>query len=110
MVKVYTSSVIEAPADQVWQVVRDFDGLPNWVPVVAESRIEQNHPADKVGCIRSLTLQDGGRIREQLLALSDYDYSCSYSILESPMGVENYLAMRKAFKPLIFMKFITGFT
>ena len=30
------------------------------------------------------------RIRERLLALSDYDMSCTYSILESPMGVENY--------------------
>ena len=34
-------------------------------------------------------------IRERLLALSDYDYSCTYSILESPMGVENYVATLK---------------
>jgi hypothetical protein len=37
-------------------------------------------------------LNDGGRIRERLLALSDYDMYCTYSILESPMGVENYVA------------------
>ncbi|MEM7653104.1 MAG: SRPBCC family protein, partial [Pseudomonadota bacterium] len=30
-----------------------------------------------------------------LLALSDYDLSCTYSILESPMGVENYVATMK---------------
>ena len=34
-------------------------------------------------------------IRERLLALSDYDYSCTYEILESPMGVENYVATLK---------------
>ena len=34
-------------------------------------------------------------IRERLLALSDYDYSCVYEILESPMGVENYVATLK---------------
>ena len=34
-------------------------------------------------------------IRERLLALSDYDYSCSYEILESPMGVDNYVATLK---------------
>ena len=34
-------------------------------------------------------------IREQLLTLSDYDYQCTYSILESPMGVENYVATLK---------------
>jgi hypothetical protein len=40
-------------------------------------------------------LKDGGNIREQLLTLSDFDLSCSYSILESPMGVRNYIATLK---------------
>lgn len=92
MPHVYVSTVIEAPAAAVWNRVRDFNGLPNWAPFVADSRIEQMQPSDKVGCIRNFTLKDGGRIREQLLALSDYDMSCTYSILESPMGVENYVA------------------
>ena len=95
MIRVYVSSVIEAPADTVWQAVRDFNGLPRWVPAVADSRIENNKAADKVGCIRNFRLQDGGVIREQLLALSDFDYQCSYSILESPMGVSNYVATLK---------------
>ncbi len=92
MTRVYTSAVIPAPAANVWRRVRDFNGLPDWTPFVRESRIEQNLPSDKVGCIRNFVLTDGGRIREQLLALSDYDMSCTYSILESPMGVENYIA------------------
>ena len=95
MVKVYTSSVIDAPADQIWAAVRDFNGLPGWVPAIAESRIEGGHPADRVGSIRILTLQDGGVIREKLLTLSDYDYQCSYSILESPLGVRDYMATLK---------------
>lgn len=95
MVKVYTSSVIDAPASEVWARIRDFNGLPGWVPAVADSRIELQQPADKVGCIRNFTLRDGGRLREQLLALSDYDFSVTYSILESPMGVENYIATLK---------------
>lgn len=92
MVKVYTSSVIGAPVDTVWRAVRDFNGLPQWHPAIAESRIENAMPSDRVGCIRNFSLKDGGRIREQLLALSDFDYSFRYSILESPMGVENYVA------------------
>jgi len=92
MAKVYTSTVIAAPVADVWRVVRDFNGLPDWTPFVADSRIEQNMPSDKIGCIRNFTLKDGGRIREQLLGLSDYDFTCTYSILESPMGVENYIA------------------
>ncbi|WP_457938339.1 SRPBCC family protein [Mesorhizobium sp. 10J20-29] len=92
MTKVYVSTVIPAPAASVWQVVRDFNGLPGWTPFVAESRIEQGAKSDQVGCIRNFRLKDGGVIRERLLALSDYDLSCSYAILESPMAVENYIA------------------
>ncbi len=92
MVKIYVSSVVGAPPERVWDRIRDFNGLPNWLPAVADSRIEGNQPADKVGCIRNLHTRDGGLIRERLLALSDYDYSCTYSILESPMGVSGYIA------------------
>ena len=92
MAKVYISTVLPAAAATVWRIIRDFNGLPQWTPFVAESRIEQNLPSDQVGCIRNFVLKDGGRIRERLLALSDYDLSCTYSILESPMGVENYIA------------------
>jgi hypothetical protein len=95
MVKVYTSSVIDAPAAEIWGRIRDFNGLPDWNPAVADSRIELQQPADKVGCIRNFTLKDGGRIREQLLALSDFDFSMTYSILESPMGVTDYIATLK---------------
>jgi hypothetical protein len=92
MAKVYASIVISASASAVWAVVRDFNALPKWTPFVEESRIEQGVPSDKVGCVRNFRLKNGGRIRERLLALSDYDMSCVYSILESPMGVENYVA------------------
>ena len=95
MIKVYTSSVIDAPADAVWARVRDFNGLPQWTPFVVESRIEERQPADRIGCVRNFRLRDGGLIRERLLTLSDYEYQCSYSILESLMGVENYVATLK---------------
>lgn len=95
VVKVYTSSVIDAPADRVWAQVRDFNGLPSWHPLIADSRIEGGDPPDRVGCVRSFTLRDGGSIRERLLALSDFDFLCVYAILESPMGVEDYVATLK---------------
>jgi hypothetical protein len=95
MPRVYISSVIDASADRVWSIVRDFNGLPRWMPVVSDSRIEGGQPSDKVGCIRNFNLKGGGNIREQLLSLSDYEYTCSYAILESPMGVSNYTATLK---------------
>ena len=95
MVQVYVSSVIDASADNVWSRIRDFNGLPLWHPGIADSRIENGQPADRVGCIRHFHTRDGGTIRERLLALSDYEYSCTYEILESPMGVANYVATLK---------------
>jgi hypothetical protein len=92
MARVYASSVINASAARVWARVRDFNGLSNWHPAIAESRIENGEPADKVGCIRNFSLRNGDRLREQLLGLSDYDMFCTYSILDSPMPLTNYVA------------------
>src|SRR4051812_31251221 len=95
MVRVYVSTVIEAAADAVWARIRDFNAMPQWHPGIADSRIENGEPSDKVGCVRHFHTRDGGLIRERLLALSDYEYSCTYAILESPMGVENYTSTLK---------------
>jgi hypothetical protein len=92
MARVYVSTVINAPAARVWARVRDFNGLPGWLPKVAESRIENGEPSDKVGCVRAFSLRNGDRLREQLLGLSDFDMFCTYSILESPMPLTNYVA------------------
>lgn len=92
MARVYVSSVITAPAAKVWARVRDFNGLPNWHPAIAESRIENGEPADKVGCVRNFSLRNGDRLREKLLGLSDFDMFCTYSILDSPMPLTNYVA------------------
>ncbi|MEZ5668991.1 MAG: SRPBCC family protein [Alphaproteobacteria bacterium] len=97
MPRAYASAVIEAPVGTVWATVRNFNALPDWHPLVDDSRIEQRRAADQVGCIRNLTLGDGGRIREQLLGLSDYDFACTYAILESPMEVRNYVATLRLF-------------
>ena len=92
MARVYVSSVIPAPASQVWERVRDFNGLPKWHPRIRDSRIEDALPSDQVGCIRNFNLQNGDNIREQLLGLSDYDMFCTYGILESPMPLTDYVA------------------
>jgi hypothetical protein len=95
MIRLYVSSVIEAGADNVWARIRDFNGLPQWHPGIADSRIENGEPSDRVGCIRHFHTRDGGAIRERLLALSDFDFTQTYEILESPMGVDNYVATLK---------------
>ncbi len=92
MARVFTSTVINASAADVWDRIRDFNGLPKWHPRIRDSRIEDALPADKVGCIRNFNLQNGDNIREQLLGMSDYDLFQSYAILESPMPLTDYMA------------------
>ena len=92
MPRIFTSSVIDAPIDAVWAKIRDFNALPDWHPAIADSRIEGGGPSDRVGCVRNFNLKGGGNLREQLLALSDVERLCTYSILISPMPVKNYVA------------------
>jgi uncharacterized protein YndB with AHSA1/START domain len=92
MARAHASSVINAPIEQVWARIRDFNGLPGWHPGVARSEIEGGAPADQVGCVRHFALKDGGVIRERLLEMSDLGHHYSYVILESPLPVANYRA------------------
>ncbi len=93
MPEVYVSAVIDAPLEKVWEMLRDFNALPQWHPLVATSRIEDDLPADAIGCIRNFQLvEDLATIREQLLALSDVEHFVTYSILDSPLPVSNYVA------------------
>ncbi|MCW6509412.1 SRPBCC family protein [Lichenifustis flavocetrariae] len=92
MARVFISTVISAPTAKVWERVRDFNGMPKWHPGIRESRIENGAPSDQIGCVRDFRLQNGDRIREKLLGLSDYDFFCTYTILESPMPLTDYIA------------------
>lgn len=60
MVRVFTSFVINAPIDNVWMKIRDFNALPNWHPAIANSFIEDGEPSDKVNCIRHFNLKVRG--------------------------------------------------
>jgi len=90
--KVVRSTVIEAPVDVVWAVLRDFNGHDRWHPSVAQSQIERGQTSDRVGCVRRFTLQDGSELRERLLTLSDADLAFSYCLLETPIPLLNYVA------------------
>lgn len=92
MVKIFVSSIIEAPASEVWKIVRDFNDMPNWHPAIARSMIEGGRPSDAIGCIRNFYLEDGTHIREQLLMLSDFDFRFSYAIVEAGLDLQNYVA------------------
>ena len=86
MANVDMSVSLNAPAEKVWSVIRGFDALPQWHPVVARS--EETREGAKTH--RNLTLHDGGEIVEELEQHSDGSRSYSYRILHSPLPVAGY--------------------
>jgi len=90
--RVVRSTIIDAPIERVWSVLRDFNSHDQWHDVVEASRIEGNERSDQVGCVRSFTLKDGNRIREQLLTLSDTEHKSTYCIVEATVPLQRYVA------------------
>ena len=90
--RVVRSTIIDAPIERVWAVLRDFNSHDQWHDVVEASRIEGDERSDQVGCVRSFTLRDGNRIREQLLTLSDREHKSTYCIVEATVPLQRYVA------------------
>jgi len=86
MQKVKVNGTINASADEVWKLVADFGGLDQFVEAITNCSIEGNG----IGAIRTLTLQDGGKVKEKLESLDGENRVLTYSIVESPMPIENY--------------------
>ncbi len=79
---------IEAPGlpPAVWEFAGGFCAIKDWHPVVADC--QETKEGDVT--YRTLTLKDGGKIKEKLLESDDMSYS--YEIVESPLPVKNYKA------------------
>ncbi len=90
--RVVRSTIIDAPLERVWAVLRDFNSHDQWHDVVENSRIERNERGDQVGCIRAFALKDGHRIREQLLTLDDRAHKSTYCIVDAMVPLQRYVA------------------
>jgi uncharacterized protein YndB with AHSA1/START domain len=92
MPKAYASTVLNAPAAEVWALLRDFNGMPGWHPAVTDSVMEDGKAGDQTGGVRSFHLKDGAHLRERLLSFSDVERSFSYNFEKTPFSVLNYHA------------------
>lgn len=89
MSKVNMSTTIHASADEVWKLLRDFNGLPKFIAAIKTSTME----GTGVGAVRTLILDGGGPpIVEKLESLDDKARTLSYSIVTSPLPVKDYFA------------------
>lgn len=91
MPKAKASGIINASAEQVWELVGDFNGLDRFVEAITDSTVSGSGE----GAVRILTLQDGGKVKEKLESLDNERRVLTYSIMESPMPIENYTGTLK---------------
>jgi mxaD protein len=80
---------INAPAAKVWDKISKFSDLGAWHPAVAKTEITSGVDGKK-GAKRTLTLQDGGKINEQLTAYNSKNKMMSYIIVDSVLPVTAY--------------------
>lgn len=75
--KAKESITLNSTADTVWEAVKRFDGIANWHPDVKHSQGDGKHES---GGTRTITLQNGGQLVEELDFYSDAGHEYSYRL------------------------------
>jgi carbon monoxide dehydrogenase subunit G len=88
MVSVKVSERVEATAEQVWDLFRDFGGIQRYSAGFEKVEVE----GSGIGAIRTITLPGGAALKERLEAFDDASRRLQYAIVGGPIPVENYLA------------------
>lgn len=92
MLTVQFSKVLEAPAAQVWALVRDFGTLDQWFPFITHCELKDHTAAGQVGAVRVNTTVEGARIEETLPELSDPDRRIVYAVTKGDVPTIDYQA------------------
>jgi mxaD protein len=75
--KAKESVIINASVEALWNEVRQFDAIANWHPDVKSSQSDGKHES---GGIRTLTLQNGGQLVEELDYYNDREHEYGYRL------------------------------
>ena len=79
MAQAKASKIINAPAKWVWETVSAFSGLDKYLAMIVKTTTEGSGV--------------GAQLHERLEKLDDQARSLTYSILKSPLPIENYLGI-----------------
>lgn len=86
MIGIDVRRTVPAPADDVWNALRSFEGIEKWLPVIERSEVH----GEGAGATRVCTMSDGGQLRERLEEVDDDQRRLTYTIEEAPMPVHDY--------------------
>ncbi|PKM13564.1 MAG: hypothetical protein CVV13_01205 [Gammaproteobacteria bacterium HGW-Gammaproteobacteria-3] len=76
--KVQEKIKINAPAEKVWDIIKNYNDMA-WLPPVAKT---EGDGGNKKGAVRVLTLKDGGTITEELKKYDDKKMKYDYKITD----------------------------
>ncbi len=86
----YSSIQINSTASRVWDIVKDFDGLENWLPVFSAADYKSGGN-NEVGSIRTLTIKDGPSFDEVLTEWDAQKRTYTYQVIDpAPLPVKVY--------------------
>ena len=91
MSEVSLNTHLNASVDQVWGIVGQFNGLPEWHPMIVKSTLDDG------GKRRTLSLPDGSKIVEDLRESDDGSHTMTYAIVDSPLPVTDYVSTIRVF-------------
>lgn len=86
MTKVHVTTMLNAPAAEVWGLVGRWNALHEWHPAVVKSELSDE------GRVRRLTLAGGGIIEERLEVADEGRRTLTYALIAGPLPVANYQA------------------
>ena len=89
--KIWTSRVIKAPVEGVWNIMRDFAGMGAWHSDITKMHMLKKHRFDKVSGVRDFYF-GSGHLNEELLHMNDQERSFSYRITKSELPWINYVS------------------
>ena len=94
MKTVEVSRITDIPSKTIWNEMKHFDRVLNWIPGGNESSISVKGKG--VGAIRDITLITQGYVQHELVAYSDKDLSFSYKLTDGkPVGMQDYVVVAK---------------
>jgi carbon monoxide dehydrogenase subunit G len=88
MLSVKVSERVEASADRVWELFRDFGGIQRFSSGFEKVEVS----GSGIGAVRTITLPGGAALQERLEAFDERGRKLQYAIVGGPIPVASYLA------------------
>lgn len=89
MIEIEHKREIDLPAETIWEEVRHYDRVLNWIPRGDESKITVQ--GEGVGAIRDIELATQGYVQHRLVAYDADQRMFSYTLTAGkPIGMQDY--------------------